>query len=80
MNDDALGREIRQLREDLKDRLPREVYAAEWRAIDSRLRAVERDIELGEQARVATRRWQVGSVVLPVMAMVVMIVMTLVRT
>jgi hypothetical protein len=60
--DDAIGREIRQLRADLKEDLgeiksslgallPREVYIAEHNALVRRVETVERDLERAEAER-----------------------------
>lgn len=62
MTDDAIGREIRQLREDTKNGLakiesgldkllPREVYSANHEALKRRVEVLERDIERVETAR-----------------------------
>lgn len=60
MSDEAIGREIRQLREDIRDDLgeiktqlslllPREVYTAHHDAIKSRMSKLEADVERLEQ-------------------------------
>lgn len=86
MADEAIGREIRQLRIDYKEDvselkadqsklLPREVYTARHEALERRISALEREVELAEASRVATRRWLVSAVVLPLVSMVVMIIL-----
>lgn len=86
MTDDAIGREIRQLREDTKSGLakiesgldkllPREVYEAKHDSLVRRVDALEKEAERAEAERVATRRWLISAVVLPLVSMAVMIVL-----
>jgi len=84
--DEAIGREIRQLREDTKSGLgdiktelskllPREVYTAEHNALVRRVEILERDAERAESERTANRRWFIASVVVPLGSMAVMIIL-----
>lgn len=84
--DEAIGREIRQLREDLKGQfgdikadlaklLPREVYEAKHSALVQRVETLERDAERAEAERTANRRWFIASVVVPLGSMAVMIIL-----
>lgn len=86
MADEAIGREIRQLREDLKDDLgeiktrlgsllPREVYEAKHTALVQRVETLERDAERAETERTTNRRWFIASVVVPLGSMAVMIIL-----
>lgn len=86
MTDEFLGREIKQLRGDLKEDLgdikadlgkllPREVYEARHDALVRRVDTLERDAESAEADRVALRRWFISAVVLPVVSMAVMIIL-----
>jgi hypothetical protein len=86
--DEAIGREIRQLREDFKGGLgdiktelskllPREVYEANHQALARRVDILERDAERAEAERTANRRWFIASVVVPLGSMAVMIVLAL---
>lgn len=86
MTDEAIGREIRQLRDDtrsglakieagLDKLLPREVYAANHDALVRRVEVLERDAERAEAERVAARRWVIACVVLPLVTMAVTIVL-----
>lgn len=88
MADEAIGREIRQLRTDLKEDLgeikaslgallPREVYNAEHSALVRRIDVLERDVERAETERVTARRWVIASVALPLVSVAVMIVLAL---
>lgn len=84
--DDALGREIKQLRDDtrsgisdikglLDKLLPREVYEARHDALVRRVDSLEREFERAESDRTAMRRWLISAVVLPVVSMAVMIIL-----
>lgn len=84
--DEAIGREIRQLRDDTKSGfakleagldklLPRELYAAEHNALVRRVEILERDAERAETERTANRRWFIASVVVPLGSMAVMIIL-----
>jgi hypothetical protein len=84
--DEAIGREIRQLRADLKEDLveikgqlssllPREVYNANHEALKYRVATLETEIKRAESERTAARRWAIASVVLPVVSMTVMIIL-----
>jgi hypothetical protein len=84
--DEALGREIKQFREDtsksfqrleagLDKLLPREVYEARHDALKRRVDALEREAERAEAERVAARRWVVACVVLPLVTMAVTIIL-----
>lgn len=84
--DEAIGREIRQFREDVKDDLgdiksrlgallPREVYEAKHTALLQRVETLERDAERAESERTANRRWFIASVVVPLGSMAVMIIL-----
>ncbi|WP_026931235.1 hypothetical protein [Glycomyces tenuis] len=86
MTDEAIGREIRQLRDDIKDDLgeikgelgkllPREVYTARHEALTRRVESLEREAELAETRQTATRRWMVSAVVIPLVSMTVMIIL-----
>lgn len=86
MTDEAIGREIRQLRTDLKEDLgdikaelgkllPREVYSAEHGALKHRVEVMEREQERAEAERTANRRWFIASVVVPLVSMAVMIIL-----
>lgn len=86
MTDEAIGREIRQLREDTKSGLgdiktelskllPREVYDAKHTALVQRVETLERDAERAEAERTANRRWFIASVVVPLGSMAVMIIL-----
>lgn len=86
MTDEAIGREIRQLRADLKEDfteiksqinglLPREVYSAKHEALQERVRTVELKVQLAEERQTATRRWLISAVVLPLVSMAVMILL-----
>jgi len=88
--DDPVGREIRQLREDLRDdiaqlrseldrRVLREVHSAEYKSLEARLSALEREVEAAETKQVGQRRWLVSAVVLPVIALIVTIVLAVTR-
>jgi hypothetical protein len=84
--DEALGREIGQLREDTRNGLakieagldkllPREVYMARHDALVRRVEVLEKDAERAEADRTAMRRWLISAVVLPVVSLVVMIIL-----
>lgn len=84
--DEAIGREIRQLRQDLKEDLgeiksqlgallPREVYEAKHSALVQRVETLERDVKAAESERTANRRWFIASVVVPLGSMAVMIIL-----
>lgn len=84
--DEAIGREIRQFREDTKSGfsdikadlaklLPREVYDAKHSALVQRVETLERDAERAEAERTANRRWFIASVVVPLGSMAVMIIL-----
>ena len=86
VSDEAIGREIRQLREDFKGGigdlktqlgglLPREVYSANHEALKHRVEVLERDAERAETERTNNRRWFIASVVVPLGSMVVMIIL-----
>lgn len=86
MADEAIGREIRQFREDTKSGfsdikadlaklLPREVYDAKHSALVQRVETLERDAERAEAERTANRRWFIASVVVPLGSMAVMIIL-----
>ncbi|MEU5156735.1 hypothetical protein [Glycomyces sp. NPDC021274] len=86
MADEALGREIRQLRGDLKEDLgeikaqlgallPREVYTANHEALKHRVSTLEAELKRAESERVNARRWAIASVVLPVVSLTVMIIL-----
>lgn len=86
MADEALGREIRQLRGDLKEDLgeikaqlgallPREVYTANHEALKHRVSTLETELKRAESERVNARRWAIASVVLPVVSLTVMIIL-----
>jgi hypothetical protein len=86
VTDEAIGREIRQLREDTKSGLgdiknelskllPREVYDAKHTALVQRVETLERDAERAEAERTANRRWFIASVVVPLGSMAVMIIL-----
>jgi len=86
VTDEAIGREIRQLREDIGSRfteiktgldklLPREVYEAKHDALVRRVDTLEKDAERAEAERVTYRRWAVSAVVLPLVSMAVMIIL-----
>lgn len=84
--DEAIGREIRQLRQDLKEDLgdikaqlgallPREVYEAKHSALVQRVETLERDAKAAESERTTNRRWFIASVVVPLGSMAVMIIL-----
>jgi hypothetical protein len=84
--DDALGREIKQLRGDLKEDLgdikerlaallPREVYEARHDALVRRVDSLEKDFERAEADRTTMRRWLISAVVLPVASLIVTIIL-----
>lgn len=86
MTDEAIGREIRQLRADLKEDftevkgqiaglLPREVYHAKHEALQERVRTLELKAQLAEERQTSTRRWLISAVVLPLVSMAVMIIL-----
>jgi len=86
VTDEAIGREIRQLRDDTKaglgdikaelgKLLPREVYEAKHDSLVRRVDALEKEAERAEAERVATRRWLISAVVLPLVSMAVMIIL-----
>lgn len=86
--DDALGREIKQFREDtgrsfqrleagLDKLLPREVYEARHDALVKRVDTLEKDAERAEADRIAMRRWLISAVVLPVGSVVITIILAL---
>lgn len=86
VTDEAIGREIRQLRQDLKEDLgdikaqlgallPREVYEAKHSALVNRVETLERDAKNAEAERTANRRWFIASVVVPLGSMAVMILL-----
>jgi hypothetical protein len=86
VTDEAIGREIRQLRADLKEDLseiktqlgsllPREVYNANHEALKHRVSTLETEIKRAESERVNARRWAIASVVLPVVSLTVMIIL-----
>lgn len=90
MSDEAIGREIRQLREDIRDDLgeikaqlsqllPREVYTAHHEAIKTRVSKLESDLDALETRGTATRRWIVTAVVVPTVTMIVTIVLAVWR-
>jgi hypothetical protein len=84
--DDALGREIKQLRDDTKSGisdikagleklLPREVYEARHDALVRRVDSLEKDVERAEADRTTMRRWLISAVVLPVASLIVTIIL-----
>jgi hypothetical protein len=84
--DDALGREIKQLRDDTKSGisdikagldklLPREVYEARHDALVRRVDSLEKDFERAEADRTTMRRWLISAVVLPVASLIVTIIL-----
>lgn len=75
MTDEARDREIVQLRNDLRERVSKDVYEAHREAIDRRITSLEREVELAEMSRIATRRWLISAVVLPLVSMAVMIIL-----
>jgi hypothetical protein len=77
VTDEARDREISQLRNDLRDKVSRDVYDAHREALGHRITALEREMELAEESRTATRRWLVSAVVLPLVSMAVMIILAL---
>lgn len=90
MSDESIGREIRQLREDVKDDLgeikarltgllSRELAQERHDGLVKRLDTLERDAEKQESERQATRKWAIGAIVFPLISVTVTIVLTLVR-
>lgn len=90
MADDSIVREIRQLREDIKEdftqlrddikaRVLREVYAAEHAEHARRIGQLELDMVQAEEKRVASRRWIIASIALPVLMIIVSIVLAVAR-
>lgn len=88
MSDEAIGREIRQLREDLKDDLgdikaklvellPREVYTANHEALKHRVSTLEAEVKRAEDERTATRRWLITAIVVPIVTVTVTIILAL---
>jgi len=86
VTDDAIGREIRQLRDDTKSGLgdikaelskllPREVYEAKHDSLVRRVDTLEKEAERAETERITARRWVIACVVLPLVSMAVMIVL-----
>jgi hypothetical protein len=86
VTDESIGREIRQLRADLKEDLgeikgqlgallPREVYTANHEALKHRVSTLEIELKRAESERVNARRWAIASVVLPVVSLTVMIIL-----
>lgn len=86
VTDEAIGREIRQLRQDLKEDLgdikgelgkllPREVYSANHDALKRRVDVLERDIERQEAERTNTRRWLITAIVVPTVSLAVSIIL-----
>jgi hypothetical protein len=84
--DEALGREIKQLRADLRDDLteiksqlagllPREVYDAKHEALKERVKSLELKADVAEDRQTATRRWLISAVVLPLVAIAVTIIL-----
>jgi hypothetical protein len=84
--DEAIAREIGQLREDnrtglakieagLEKLLPREVYLARHDALVRRVEVLEREQERAETERTNNRRWFIASVVVPLVSMAVMIIL-----
>lgn len=90
MTDDPVLREIRQLREDLREdmqqlradiaaRVLREVYDSQRTAMTSRIEALEKDVADAEAARNATRRWLLGAITAPVGVLVIQLAVTVIR-
>jgi hypothetical protein len=86
VSDEAIGREIRQLRQDLKEDLgdiktelgkllPREVYSANHDALKRRMDVLERDVERQEAERTNTRRWLITAIVVPTVSLAVSIIL-----
>lgn len=87
MSDEAIVRELERLRIDIKEDfaelrtqlgalLPREVYTAHRDAMMQRLDNVEKAVDGIDARQVASRRWIVSAVVLPVVSILVMIGLT----
>lgn len=90
MTDDPVLRELRQFREDWRDsmaqlrsdiqaRVLREVYDSERQAMNTRVAAVEKDIEEGAKTRDSNRRWIVTAIVSPIVMMVFTLVITVMK-
>lgn len=90
MTDDAISRELAQLRADLRDDftelksqiaslLPRELANERHESMKQRMKNLEDEFAKQESERTASRRWAIGAIVFPLISVTVTIVLTLVR-
>ncbi|CAM3460685.1 hypothetical protein [Stackebrandtia soli] len=81
MTDDALGREIRQMRQDIRDDFAhaREVADLKHATLEARVNALEQAAAAEAAERRTTRRWLIGAVIVPSVMMLVTVILAVWR-
>lgn len=78
MSDESIGREIRQLRDDVRDDFGhlREVFGLRLDNLAERVKKLEDSAAAEVAERRATRKWLIGAVVVPSVMMLLTLVLT----